>query len=174
MRNHKILLFLGILAALGGTAQAQSSSSASATATATVVQPIQITATTSTLDFGQVAASAAGGGTVTLNPATNAITTTGSVTAFSSTGTAAAFTVTGLSGANYQLSFSPGSTITLTSGANSMSLALSADVNNGSVLTNLPLTGGSQTVKVGGALTLGSNQAAGNYSGSFTLTAQYQ
>ena len=77
-------------------------------------------------------------------------------------------------------SIHPVSGITLTSGANSMSVGsfLPYSVNNSGssstgVLPLLNLFSNSDTLKVGATLTVGSNQAPGNYSGTYSVTVAY-
>ena len=77
-------------------------------------------------------------------------------------------------------SIHPVSGITLTSGAHSMSVGsfLPYSVNNSGssttgILPLLNLFSNSDTLKVGATLTVGSNQAPGTYSGTYSVTVTY-
>lgn len=130
------------------------------------------------LDFGSII-SGASGGTVTINPVTNARTTGGGVTpaggmpqraVFQGTGGFLLITVTG------------SNSVTLTrvgGGAPSMTASLSRAMSNGGggiTLLNPSVTllpSGIQTYYIGGTLNVPANQPAGDYTGTFTLTVNY-
>ncbi|HXC18196.1 MAG TPA: DUF4402 domain-containing protein [Holophagaceae bacterium] len=93
-------------------------------------------------------------------------------------GTIASFTATGGKGSNYQITLGGGTpgqgTVTLTSGANTMTASLQSYVN--SVATaqgTLSAAAGTQTFLVGGTLNVGAAQAEGTYTGTFTATVTY-
>jgi len=69
------------------------------------------------------------------------------------------------------------SNITLNSGGNHMTvsnfLPYSVNNNGSSTLGLIPLLGGTDSLKVGGTLNVGNNQAPGNYSGTFSVTVTY-
>jgi len=157
-----------ITAALAFTALtfsgAAHAASVTASASATIATPIAISQTTA-MNFGTVVASAATGTAVL---ATNsALTVTGGVQALGGTPAAAAFSVTGQSGATFAITLP--TTATLTSGANTMSLGTFAH-SAGATPT---LTGGSSAFNVGATLSVGANQAAGAYSGTYAVTVNY-
>lgn len=138
------------------------------TATATIVIPITITATQD-LAFGKINAN--GGGTVVI--ATDgsrsvgggdvALVTTGSVE------TQAQFTVTGVDGATYAITL-PGAPIDIENANNeTMSVGTFTSDPNGTGT----LTGGTETLNVGGTLTVGAAQDPGDYTGDFTVTVEY-
>ncbi|HMO74030.1 MAG TPA: DUF4402 domain-containing protein [Sphingopyxis sp.] len=146
-------------------------------ASATVVRPNTLVKTDD-LDFGSLI-SGATGGTVTINPVTNARTTTGGVTAVGNDGQRARFQGTGgliliiVTGSN---------SVTLTragGGATAMTASLTRAMANGSggitllAPTATLLPSGVQTYYVGGTLTVPANQPEGDYSGTFTLTVNY-
>lgn len=122
------------------------------------------------LRFGSFAAGS--GGTVTVGTAADTASTTGGVVHFGGTVSRARFNLTCPgssmdSGANYIVTTD--SSVTLSSGANTMTL------NN---FTRSPASGsiskgGSATLYVGGRLNANANQPAGNYSGSFNVTVDY-
>jgi hypothetical protein len=163
------LAVLGLAIAGSGSAIA---ASAVATSTSTVVTPINITKSAD-LAFGSFAAGAAPG-TVTVTPG-GARTAGGGVTAVASTATAAKFDVTGLAGMGYSIDVAA---TTLSDGSgNSMTLTpisdLTASASTANTVTTGTLTGGAQSIYVGGVLAVAANQAAGTYSGSVTTTVNY-
>ena len=76
------------------------------------------------------------------------------------------FTVTGDGTRTFAISASSGNTVAASGGA-TMPFSLS-------VPATATLAAGSATVRVGGTLTVANNQAAGAYTGSYTLTVSYQ
>lgn len=138
---------------------------ATGTASADIVPAIAIQSSAA-LDFGNVAPGATAG-TVVMTPA-GARSATGGVTLSNvDPGQAAQFTVTGDSGATYAITLP--SSATITSGANSMTIDNFTSDPSGTGL----LTGGSQTLKVGGTLNVAANQAQGSYSGTFDVSVAY-
>lgn len=124
---------------------------------------------TQALGFGKFAAGS--GGSVTVSPS-GARSATGSVALLSSSGGAAAqFTVSGDANFTYAISLPANGTVVLTkNGGQTMS------VNN---FSSSPSPAGQlsalskQTVSVGATLSVGSNQATGAYTGSFTVMVDY-
>jgi spore coat protein U-like protein len=169
VRPFKLALLA--LAAIGVAAQANAATT-TATASATVIAPIAVNST-SNLSFGKIAAAA--------TPGSITISTAGTRTATGVTGsgttTAAAFDITGDANATYTIDTSA-TTANLTSGANTMALALVSDFTGGGATSGTQSTGtldgtGKQTLHVGGTLTVGANQAAGAYSGTVSVTVAY-
>lgn len=144
-----------------------SSGAQAATATGTakveILTPVTLS-TVSDLDFGLVAAGASTG-TVTLPTGTNTracsnVTCLGTATRGSfQVSNAGQGQVIQLSTTNATLT-GPGASMLVTT-----SLSASTVTFDSAAL---------ETVYVGGALSVGLNQAAGNYTGSFTVTANYQ
>ena len=150
------------LAALAMNASAAHAASATATAKAKILAPLTIN-NTSDLDFGTIVS-----GTVA---STVAVTTAGAATCGSGltcigTTSAAGFSLGGTSGA--AVGISGPATVTLTSGSNNMTASLAYSA------ASVTLTGTGGTFSVGGTLNVGASQAAGNYSGTFNVTANYQ
>jgi hypothetical protein len=173
----KLALLASIVAAAVGLVAPSQAATATATATATVVTPITI-AKTADLAFGKFA-SGATTGTVVIDTA-GGVTRTGGVSSGGGTVTAAAFTVTGDKSAGYTIDTSA-TTATLTSGPDSMALALITDVSTGAGATSgtvgtgvLDASTGTQVVRVGGTLTVGINQPAGSYAGTVSVAVLYQ
>lgn len=132
-------------------------------ATATVVAPITLThVPAASLAFGSF--TAGNGGTVVVTPAGLA-TSTGEVDHVTgSVESADAFTVSGDAGRAYSISTGAGTVTFLT---NSMAFTTTPSAAAGT------LTGGAGAFTVGGTLTVGSGQAAGNYTGSYDATVTY-
>jgi len=136
---------------------------------------------TADLAFGSLIAGSGGTGTVTIAPSNGQRTATGGVTLMNSTYQAASFTVscTGLPCLlTLYYNIDSVSDITLTSGGNSMSVGSFKpySVNNSGSSTQgvlIPLLAPTDTLKVGATLTVGNNQAPGNYSGNFSVTVTY-
>jgi hypothetical protein len=169
-RSSSLRLALAVLACCSaGSALAASTS---ATSTSVVVTPIAI-AKSADLSFGKIAASAAAG-SVTVSP-NGARTFTGGAVAAGGTSTAAKFDVTGQAGLTYAITL--GGSTQLTSGANTMAFAPISDVTASAITTGNvatgTLTGGTQSIFVGGILTVGANQVANTYTGTVTATVDY-
>jgi hypothetical protein len=169
--NMKQLMKTLALAAVALLFAANSFGQASATAnaTATIVAPIAI-ANTSALAFGNVAVSATNLGTVT-------VATDGSRSALlgvtlpvvAGTVSAAAFTVTGEGTSTYAITL-PVAAVTLTgSGGGTMTVDTFTSNPSGTGT----LAAGTQNIAVGGTLHVGAAQTPGNYTGSFTVTVNY-
>lgn len=141
-----------------------------ATTSATVVTPIAI-AQAQNLSFGEFAAGT--GGTVVLTTG-GAASPTGDVVLTGGTTTAAQFTVTGQTGATFSISVTDND-LTHTDTVTTMAFATTHDLDATS--QNNPasgtLTGGTQTLYVGGTLTVGNAQTVGVYSGTVTATVNY-
>jgi spore coat protein U-like protein len=120
------------------------------------------------LSFGNFVAGNGGSVTVSTNGNRNA---GGVVLIPSSQGTAAQFTVSGDPNATYTIQLPGNDVVSLTESGNGMF------VNN---FTSTPSgaggqlgAGGSQALSVGGTLNVGSDQAPGSYSGTFSVTVSY-
>lgn len=162
MNTKTKLLAVAAMTALFGFQSAAQAATGSASAAATILSPITITKT-SDLDFGKIVAGASASN-VTLTAAGSF--TCGSGLTCSGTHNAAAFNVAGTSGE--LVTVASDTSVTLTSGANSMTASLAPNA------TSLTLVGGAAAFNVGGVLSVGGNQAAGAYAGSFNVTVNYQ
>lgn len=165
------LVCAAALASLALPGQSQAAS-VSATSSGTVVTPIAISKSAD-LSFGKFSAGA--GGTLTVSTS-GARTYSGVVPLTSSTTTAAKFDVTGESGATYAITL-PAS-VTLTSGADTMTFVPVNDLDGGNVTSGTVATGtldgsGKQSIFVGGVLTVSASQPAGSYSGSVNVAVEY-
>lgn len=144
-------------------------------ANAAVVRPNTLIKTDD-LDFGTLIGGATGG-TVTINPVTNARTTGGGVTPVGSAAQRATFQGTG---GIFLITVSGSTSTTLTragGGAAPMTVTLvrAASTSGGGItlLGGTLLPSGVQTYYIGGTLTVPANQPEGDYSGIFTLTVNY-
>jgi hypothetical protein len=177
MNKHSRFISNGFKLAVMALAISGAGSAMAATATATstsvVITPIQITKTAD-LSFGSIAGGATAG-TVTVSPNGSRSFTGGTVTA-GGTSTAAQFSVTGQAGLTYSISLA-GTSSQLTSGGNNLGFTAISDVTASAITTGTApsgtLTGGNQTIFVGGVLTVGINQLAGTYTGSINVAVDY-
>lgn len=163
---------LKVLAALSIFALPLSSIAAdgTGTSTATIVAPITITPVLD-LAFGKFSAN--GGGTVAVNATTAARTvTSGSVALVSqgNTTTAATFTIGGDGTAGFDITV-PSAPINITHTNSVDQMAVGSFTSDPA--SSSALVGGAKTISVGGTLTVGSSQTAGVYSGTFTVTVEY-
>ena len=163
LRNLKAVLGGTALIALSFGATSAQAATAVATAKANILKQVTVTKTAD-LDYATIVTGAAAS-TVIVTPA--GARTCGVGLVCSGTATAASFNVTGT--AAQVVTFSVPATVTLTSGANSMSSTL---VASGATATLSAL--GAATFTVGGTLSVGANQADGAYAGTFTATTDYQ
>jgi hypothetical protein len=168
MKTSAKLFALGmVLLGFGLNANAQVSATASANASARIVSPITITKDVD-LSYGNVVSSLVAG-TVILPPTASA-TRTGSagvaLPTVTGTVTAAKFTVGGEAGLSYAISL-PASA-TLTAGGNNMTLnTFTTDLTSGGSI------GTTNSFFVGATLNVGAGQATGSYTGTFSVTVNY-
>lgn len=141
-----------------------------ATTSATVVTPIAIV-DAQNLAFGEFAAGT--GGSVVLTTA-GAASSTGDVVLTGGTPAAAQFTVTGQADATFSIGIADNE-LTHTDTTTTMALATSHDLDGstGNSPASGTLTLGTQTIYVGGTLTVASAQTVGAYSGTITATVNY-
>lgn len=142
-----------------------------ADSSATVVTPIAITKTQD-MAFGEF--SAGTGGTVVLTTAGAASETGDVVLTGSATTTAAQFTVTGQTDATFSIGVADND-LTHTDLATTMALATVHDLDGstGDSPASGTLALGTQTLYVGGTLTVAADQLPGVYSGTVTATVNY-
>lgn len=160
---------------LAGAAVSVNGYAASATAngTATVIQPVAI-AKNVDLDFGAIASpSSAGTVVVAASSSGTRSVTNGVVLVNTDTGSAAKFTVTGESGTSYTLTLpSAAATITHTVD-NTKTMTIDTWTSSLAALDGGSLASGTEVVYVGGTLNMGAAQTAGSYSGSFSVSVEY-
>jgi Mat/Ecp fimbriae major subunit len=160
MLNKKIAL-LGA-AALAMVSTGANAATVSATAEVDILAPVTL-AQTAGLDFG-VVASAAAAGTVTMTAASDVRVCSAGLACVGAANRGA-FSVVGATGYTVTITVAPSTTLT---GAGApMSLALNQSTP-AIIATGLP-----QTFNVGGVLTVGAAQAAGTYTGTYSVSADY-
>lgn len=167
MRNSLRLAVVGMIAAASFASSAQAATTATGTATAEVLSSLTVTAVDD-LRFGQIAANT--GGTVTVN----ADSTVASTGALVSTGTRgpASFDVVGTPSTMVIVTL-PAAAVNLTrvSGTETMSLnGFNTDPNGAFQLD----ASGLGSFTVGGTLNVGNAQVAGQYTGTFDVSVEYQ
>lgn len=144
------------------------------TASATVVTPISFTNPT-TLAFGKFTKAA---GTVTITPAGNrSATGANALLITNSTHAAGQLDVLGEANATYSITLTGGNLSDGASPANTMalgSLTAAASTATGTTITTGTLSGsGTQSLKIGGALTVGATQVSGTYTGTYSVALEY-
>lgn len=163
---RKAALLASVFAGAGLGAYQAHAATATANGTATVMTPIAITKDVD-LDFG--AFSALTGGTVVISPAGARSATGAVVLSATDTGNAASFTVTGQADATYAITLPASATITHTDTVTTMTI----DTFTSNPSSTGTLTAGTETLTVGGTLTVASSQAAGSYTGTFDVSVEY-
>lgn len=161
--KSKVAIASTILAAALASTSANAAT-ANADATATILEQVTVTKS-SDLDFGTIVVGATGG---TVDISTAGARTCGAALVCSGAVTAAAFDITGTSGEVVDVTVD--ASVTLNSGGNSMTAALTS--SDASI--TLDGTAANDAFTVGGLLTVGASQAAGDYTGNFDVTVDYQ
>lgn len=160
----KFVIAAATLAVVGLGSQAAFAADATGTASVTIATPIAISQTTP-LSFGTVVASGTAGTVVVSNASVR--TTTGGVGALGGTPAAAVFNVTG-QGTN-AFSITLPTTVSLTGPGTAMNVT----TFNHNAGASPALAAGAKTVNVGATLGVGANQTAGTYSGTYTVSVNY-
>ncbi len=155
---------LGALALDSGHALAASDTG---TANATIIAPITITAVL-TLEFGQIVTGAAAS-VVRISTAGARSLVSGNASLSGGTFRAATFDVTGEPSTTYAITL-PAGAATLTSGGDTMTV--DTWVSNPTPTGTLS-GGGTETISVGADLNIGASQASGAYTGTYTMTVDY-
>lgn len=181
-----------LLALLGAPdARSQNIGTATGQAQAVIVEPLTLFKVRD-MDFGKILPSAAAG-TVTINPVTSACSTTGGATSFGNACQAAVFAGMGKNPFKARVTMSnitqltgPGAAMTMDTfiiGLNS-TISFTGNTNaqgNGNGLVNgggnqryqIQNSNGIFTLNIGARLNVNANQAPGLYSGTFSVTVQY-
>lgn len=176
MMIMKFFGYRGVLAAAAVAVIAAYSNQAAAQATATssadavIATPITLT-NTAGLNFGTILAGTAAS-TVQMTAAASPTRTVtgGDASLIASTISAATFTVDGNAGQTYAITLPADGSVTITSGANTMSInGFTHSEGATPTLSGTP----PDTIHVGATLSVGANQAAGTYTGSFDVTVAY-
>ncbi len=165
LRPAVLMTAAGFLLAASRIASAQASVATRTTGTARLIGGIQLTKTAD-LSFGDLVPGATAG---TVRVATGgARTRTGGVTLAAGTVSQATLTVQGQRNKSYTITVPP--SVTVTSGANSMTV--------GSIITaptspNTLPNSGTRALRVGATLNVLPNQPSGTYSSTFDVTVAY-
>lgn len=162
--SSAVLAGTAVLAVTFGSTAAQAAT-ASATARARVLRALTIQNNNRPLEFGAVVAVATPG-TVTIDTAGTRSSCLGGISC-SGAVSAALFDITGT--ATEVVTIDADASVTLTSGANSMS----ATLTESAATATLSATGAA-AFSVGGTLSVAANQAEGVYTGTFNVVANYQ
>jgi len=152
--------------------KAQAQAQAQATATATIVKAISIDKVTD-LRFGKIIADPTAAGQVAIQTDGTRTIAAGNVVLFNqgSDHQAASFKTMGTPGATYYLVFPAAGSVLLTRIDGTETMTIEGFVH--SATGTLDATTGVETFNVGGTLNVGANQAQGQYTGTFTVTAAY-
>jgi hypothetical protein len=145
-----------------------------ATASATVIAPVAINKSTD-LSFGSFAAGA--GGSVTVSTSGVRVAYNAILSAANSLPTAAQFEVSGDPAATFDISVVASTTLDDGAG-HSMAMVTCSDLTganttSGNVAAGTLSAGGSQSLFVGGTLSVAAAQMPGFYSGSIAVTVEY-
>lgn len=153
------------LAAFAMNATAAHAATESATASARILRDITLTKT-SDLQFGSIVS---GTGASTVAVSTGGVRSCGGGLTCVGTATAAAFNVQGAE--NTTVLISGPTSVTLNG---SVSGSMTANLTYSTTSSGLPLGAtGAASFQVGGTLNVGASQAAGDYSTTFNVTANY-
>ncbi|MCX6335485.1 MAG: DUF4402 domain-containing protein [Bacteroidia bacterium] len=160
----RILTVAVVMIAYSVSASAQGSATTSGNAAARIIAPITLTVGT-TLDFGTIYNT---GGTVIISTA-GVRSGTAAVKA-TPVPTAGTFTVAGEPTLTYAITLPADGVVTIASGVNTM--PINSFVSNPATTSTIP-GGGSETLSIGATLTVAAGQASGNYTGTYSVTVQY-
>lgn len=172
MRLAKIYSFILAIIIASTSLHAQVSSTLTSIGIdAKVIAPITLENDGNTpMDFGTVSRSSTAG-TVTV-PTTGDRTSTGGVGVLgSSSFSPAPFTVTGENSSTFNVSLPTNGTVVLTRTSGSETMAINGF--NSNAPSSLSISG-SASFTIGATLSVGANQVAGEYTGSFAVTVAYQ
>lgn len=156
------------LSAIATSALASGSVQATASATATIISPITLNKTQD-MAFGQLVRPTSGTNTFTLSPAGSVtMTGAGNGSVVASTTTQAKFVVSAPGGAT----FSTTQSLAFTQ-AGLLNIAASAPTATSGTLGTIPNTGGTQELNFGGQFDVSSATTAQAYTGTLTVTLNY-
>jgi hypothetical protein len=159
---------------------AQSSASTNTNANAKLLKAMTI-AQTNPLNFGSNLLTSSAGGTVVLPSDSNTRAYTGGVatSAIGPVATNATYTVTGTALETYALTLPSTTTVTnVTSGDGLRSMDITSmlarfNTEESDATTSTIASDGTDNFSIGGTLTVGADQIAGVYSGTFTVSVDY-
>lgn len=171
MKRKLIFLVAGLLFMVSAVQQvnAQPGSSDDGTATATILTPISITADAE-LEFGSIAAGSQESD-VKISTAGARSLESGDATLYTSdAGQQGTFDVSGADNHTYSITLPSNGTVTLTGPGDPMAVK---DFTSDPLGTGTLDGTGNQTINVGATLVVGAPQTAGSYTGTYTVTVDY-
>jgi hypothetical protein len=168
MRIFK-LTFVGA-AVISAPALAQSGS-VSTNGTTTIIQPVTI-AQSSPLSFGTIVRPLSGSSTITIGSGADTVSTTGSAIALRGTTSRARYTVTGEGGELVSVTM-PATFAMQKSGATDLTVTLTRAPAGNLTLTGSTGATGTAALDIGGSFAISSTTLVGDYSGSFTVSVNY-
>ena len=158
---------VALISTIGMASVANAAASDTATAEAEILEALTLTSDGSSLDFGQIAVN--GAGTVVVDPVSGAVTTCTANLVCAGTSSFAHFDVTGSADAVVYVTV-PSSALTITEvGGDTMTVS-----NFTSDTPTATLSGGSSYFDIGGQLNVSATQVAGTYTGTFSVSVEYQ
>lgn len=165
----KKILFVSVMLIAFTVGAFSQSASTTASASAVIIAPLTITKNVD-LHFGTIMRSATAG-TVTVSPTDGTRSSIGGVTlsALAPLHARAQFTVEGESGKTYAITL-PTTDVIIT---NATSDQMEVNVFTSDPTPNGTITAGTSTLYVGATLNVDANQPSGEYTGSFTVTVNY-
>lgn len=176
--NKKVLLASTTVAALALTGGAANAATTDVPISAVVLAPVQITQTR-TMMFGSMTVATGSSGTLTVTNL-DGTSATGGVTIVGSNAQAGGFTLKGSTGVNIDVS-APASvqithtvTNTIKMTVDQFKINAAAGTINATPFVRSLAAATETGFRLGGRLTASAAQAAGTYTGSVTLTANYQ
>ena len=171
--SKKVLLSALTLVAVGGHARVVSAATSGVPIQAIIQGAVALTQTRS-LNFGTMSVTGAGG---TLNvDNTDTATPTGGVSSVGGTITAGGFTLRGTTGK--QIDVSGPASVTISNGTTTMTVGSFTIDGAAGTINATPFSHSLAAItetgfRLGGTLTVGAAQAAGTYTGTVTITANY-
>jgi hypothetical protein len=180
-KMNKKAIVSAIVAGLGATVFTGQALAANQTATSTarIYQAITIGAASTLVDFGILTPGAPGGNVSVLGNNSLNVGASGA-TATAGTPSAATFAIGGLANTVYTIDTATGSSANLTSGGDTMAVSYTAysfNTDNTYATSGATATlsgAGADTLRVGSTITVGAAQAAGTYTGTLSVTVNYQ
>lgn len=162
----KLLTVISIVSLAAGLSGQAFAADVSADAGAKIIAPLQISNSTA-LYFGTIAPSLTSADEVVVTPA-GAKSCGAELTCLTDDHTAAAFNVSGEADASYTIELPRSINITNGAGGSMVVDSFAGSKSNGTLVS------GADSFTVGGTLAVSANQPSGEYTGTFTVSVEYQ
>lgn len=161
----KLLMLVVFVFVAGAVFATTTTDPATGEAKAKIIAPLEVDhAEGAALNFGTLVSPKSGSGTVTISNANPGVATDVGVERVAGAVSSDHFTVTNPENVSYSVNL-PASSINVTSGSNTMAVsAFTASCTSGCTATD---------IYVGGQLAVAQDQAAGSYTGEYTITLTY-